>query len=60
VLTVAHLDHVPEHVDPGNLRAYCQACHLAYDAAEHADARARNAARDYRARLEAAGQIRLF
>ena len=36
VLTVAHLDHVPEHSDPANLKAMCQRCHLAYDAAEHA------------------------
>ena len=26
VLTVAHLDHVPENVDPANLRAWCQRC----------------------------------
>lgn len=35
VLTVAHLDHVPEHVDPANLRAWCQRHHLAYDAEHH-------------------------
>lgn len=32
VLTVAHLDHVPENCDPDNLMAMCQRCHLAYDA----------------------------
>ena len=32
VLTIAHLDHDPSHNDPGNLRAYCQRCHNAYDA----------------------------
>lgn len=32
VLTVAHLDHQPEHCDPANLRAWCQRCHNAYDA----------------------------
>jgi 5-methylcytosine-specific restriction endonuclease McrA len=32
VLTVAHLDHQPENVDDDNLRAWCQRCHLAYDA----------------------------
>jgi len=32
VLTVAHLDHVPENCDPSNLRAWCQRCHNAYDA----------------------------
>ncbi len=35
VLTVAHLDHVPENVGtPGvrpNLRAWCQRCHNRYD-----------------------------
>ena len=36
VLTVAHLDHTPEHCDEGNLKAMCQRCHLTYDAAHHA------------------------
>lgn len=36
VLTVAHLDHVPENCEPENLRAWCQRCHLTYDAAHHA------------------------
>jgi len=36
VLTVAHLDHSPEHNDPTNLRALCQRCHLRHDAAQHA------------------------
>ena len=36
VLTIAHLDHTPEHNDPANLRALCQRCHLAYDATHHA------------------------
>ena len=35
VLTVAHLDHNPEHCEPDNLRAMCQRCHLAYDAELH-------------------------
>lgn len=35
VLTIAHLDHTPENCDPANLRAYCQRCHLAYDAEHH-------------------------
>lgn len=34
VLTIAHLDHTPEHCVPDNLRALCQRCHNAYDA-EH-------------------------
>jgi hypothetical protein len=41
VLTVAHLDHTPEHCAPDNLRAMCQACHLSYDADHHAATRAR-------------------
>ena len=36
VLTIAHLDHVPEHCASENLRALCQRCHLTYDAAHHA------------------------
>lgn len=31
VLTVAHLDHVPENVDDANLKAGCQRCHNRYD-----------------------------
>lgn len=41
VLTVAHLDHTPENCDDENLAAFCQACHLAYDAEHHAETRAR-------------------
>lgn len=52
VLTIAHLDHTPENCDPENLRAMCQACHLAYDAEHHAEQRYRN----HMADLEAAGQ----
>lgn len=40
VLTVAHLNHTPEDCRPENLRAYCQACHLRYDAQHHAQTRA--------------------
>lgn len=40
VLTTAHLDHTPENCDPANLRAMCQACHLAYDRDHHAATRA--------------------
>lgn len=35
VLTIAHLDHVPENVADDNLRAWCQRCHLTYDAEHH-------------------------
>ena len=41
VLTVAHLDHMPENVTPGNLRALCQRCHLAYDRDHHRQTRCR-------------------
>lgn len=46
VLTIAHLDHVPEHCSDGNLKAMCQKCHLTYDAEHHA----KNAAATRRAR----------
>lgn len=50
VLTVAHLNHIPEDVgSPGdrpNLRAWCQRCHLTYDAPQHTQ----NAARTRRAK----------
>lgn len=36
VLTVAHLDHTPENCADDNLKALCQRCHIAYDAAHHA------------------------
>ncbi len=47
VLTIAHLDHQPENCDPYNLRAWCQRCHLGYDAQHHAA----TARRTRRARL---------
>lgn len=36
VLTIGHLDHTPENCDMANLRAWCQRCHLTYDAKHHA------------------------
>ncbi len=48
VLTIAHLDHIPENCDgmetggdvlpleKSNLRAWCQRCHLGYDKEHHA------------------------
>ena len=36
VLTIGHLDHVPENCAEENLRAWCQRCHLTYDAKHHA------------------------
>jgi 5-methylcytosine-specific restriction endonuclease McrA len=50
VLTIAHLDHTPEHNTDDNLRALCQRCHLAHDAAEHL----RNARDTRRRRRDAA------
>lgn len=36
VLTIGHLDHTPENCGDDNLRAWCQRCHLVYDAEHHA------------------------
>lgn len=41
VLTVAHLDHTPEHCGDDNLKAMCQRCHLHYDRHHHAQTRYR-------------------
>ena len=46
VLTIAHLDHVPEHCDPDNLRALCQKCHNQYDAKHRAETRRKAVERD--------------
>jgi hypothetical protein len=46
VLTVAHLDHTPEHCDDGNLKAMCQGCHLHYDKDHHEQTRLRNRERE--------------
>lgn len=40
-LTVAHLNHQPMDVSPGNLEAMCAPCHLRYDAKHHAETRRR-------------------
>lgn len=50
VLTVAHLNHTPEDCRDENLRAMCQACHLAYDRDHHAESRRRR-------RIVAGGKI---
>jgi hypothetical protein len=55
VLTVAHLDHIPEHAEDCNLLAMCQACHLRLDADEH---RQNRAATERQRRLDA-GQLQL-
>lgn len=36
VLTIAHMDNMPENCDYSNLRALCQKCHINYDAKFHA------------------------
>lgn len=36
VLTVGHLNHKPEDCSDENLKAWCQRCHLRYDAKEKA------------------------
>jgi hypothetical protein len=53
VLTVAHLDHTPEHSDDANLRAMCQGCHLHYDRDHHRQ----TAAATRQAALAATGQL---
>ena len=40
-LTTAHLDHTPEHCADDNLKAFCNGCHLRYDAPHHAETAAR-------------------
>ncbi len=52
VLTIAHLDHTPENCDTANLRAWCQRCHLRYDAEHHA-----NTARETRRARKALGDL---
>lgn len=53
VLTIAHMDNIPEHCELDNLRALCQRCHLRYDAKFHAD----NARLT---RMKKEGQLNLF
>ncbi len=47
VLTIAHLNHIPEDCRPDNLQALCNRCHLVYDRESHERSRRRN--RDRRA-----------
>ena len=35
-MTVAHLDHDPSRCERSNLKAWCNRCHLTYDAKHHA------------------------
>lgn len=46
VLTIAHLDHRPENSEPSNLRAWCQRCHVKYDAEMKAANRRRRTTRE--------------
>lgn len=39
VLTVAHLNHVPEQRGEDEVKAMCQGCHLWYDREHHAETR---------------------
>lgn len=56
VLTVAHMDHVPENCSDENLKALCQKCHNSYDAEHRSKNRATNAGKD----REAQGQLKLI
>ncbi|MCY4464807.1 MAG: hypothetical protein OXE46_04650 [Chloroflexi bacterium] len=60
ILTVAHLNHMPEDNRRDNLAALCQRCHLTYDMRIHIMRRKQNAARQERERLIAAGQLPLI
>jgi 5-methylcytosine-specific restriction endonuclease McrA len=53
VLTIAHLDHMPENSVPENLRAWCQRHHLRYDRQHHNETA-------YMTRHARAGDLELF
>lgn len=55
ILTVGHLDHNTRNDDRANLKAWCQRCHLTYDAQHHA----KNAAITRRLKKIEAGQQEL-
>lgn len=46
VLTIAHLDHMPENCNEDNLRAWCQKCHNKYDAKHRAETRKKQITED--------------
>lgn len=60
VLTVHHLNHLPEDSRRANLVALCQRCHLGADMRIHVYNRGQNMARAAREAAEAAGQLRLL
>ena len=60
VLTVAHLNHIPEDCRDNNLAVLCQRCHLGYDMRGHQRNRVENKARAERETAQDAGQLELF
>jgi hypothetical protein len=56
VLTIAHLDHMPENNEMKNLKAMCQRDHLKYDKEDNKQKREQTQAE----KLEAVGQGKLF
>jgi len=53
VLAVAHLDHIPEHCGPSDLRALCQYCHTEHDRTHQR----KNAALTLLHQMETQGQL---
>ena len=60
VLTVAHLNHLPEDCRRDNLAVLCERCHLGYDMRGHVINRRNNRAKREREVGAAAGQLLLF
>lgn len=60
VLTVAHLDHDTTNSDRGNLRAWCQRCHLSYDQDHHIANAAATRARKRAEAVATSGQMSLI
>ena len=59
MLTVAHLNHLPEDCRRNNLAVLCQRCHFNYDRRLHNRNLRNNNAKRERLAGEAAGQLRL-
>jgi hypothetical protein len=60
ILTVAHLDHDTTNNDDSNLRAWCQRCHLVYDAPLHAQHARETRLQKREDEIADSGQLRLF
>lgn len=60
VLTVAHLNHDTSDNRRENLRAWCQRCHLTYDAKLHAGHAKETRQRRKEEAIAASGQMSLF